>query len=72
MPWCYSAMMETKATYGEPIAVEIRAELRSVKTCVDHTVNITLNLPEECLPQAKILLGWIGNELKVVLITGEK
>ena len=50
-------------------AVEIRAELRSVKTAVDHTVTITLNLPEDCLEQARVLLGWIGNEVKAVITT---
>lgn len=48
-------------------AVEIRAELRQVKSMVDHTVTITLNLPEECVPQAKILLGWIGDEVRVLM-----
>lgn len=63
----------TEADFGnnvifkDPVAVEIRAELRSVKTCVDHTVMVTLNLPEECIPQAKVLLGWIGNEVKAVI-----
>ena len=60
-------MSETKAQYGEVKAVEIRAELRSVKTCVDHTVTITLNLPEDMLPQAKVLLGWIQCEVKAVI-----
>ena len=64
-------MTEPKADYraGEVKAVEIRAELRSVKTCVDHTVTITLNLPEDMSPQAKVLLGWIGNEVKAVIQT---
>ena len=48
-------------------AVEIRAELRQIKTMVDSTVNLTLNLPEDCLEQAKILLGWQGEEIRVVI-----
>jgi len=62
-------MSEPRAEYkvGDVKAVEIRAELRSVKSCVDHSVTITLNLPEECVPQAKVLLGWIGNEVKAVI-----
>lgn len=53
---------------SQPIkAVEIRAELRQVKSMVDHTYNVTLNLPEECLPQAQQLMAWIGNELRAVL-----
>jgi hypothetical protein len=48
-------------------AVEIRAEVKAVKTRVDHTVDITLNLPEYCLEQAKILLGWQGDEVKALI-----
>jgi hypothetical protein len=48
-------------------AVEIRAEVKSVKTRVDHTVDIVLNLPEDCLAQASILLGWQGDEVKAVI-----
>jgi len=48
-------------------AVEIRAEVKSVKTRVDHTVDVLLNLPEDCLPQAQILLGWQGDEVKAVI-----
>lgn len=58
-------------------AVEIRAELRQVKTMVDHTVNVTLNLPEDCIEQVKVLLDWLGLEVGVViantdLIAGEE
>jgi len=32
---------------GKIKAVEVRAELRQIKTMADGTVNITLNLPED-------------------------
>jgi len=48
-------------------AVEIRAEVRQVRTMADHTVNVILNLPEDCMEQAKILLGWQGDEVKAVI-----
>lgn len=48
-------------------AVEIRAEIRQIKTMVDNTVNLTLNIPEDCKEQCKVLLDWIGNEVKVVV-----
>lgn len=52
-------------------AVEIEAEVRQVKTMADKTVNLTLNIPEYCLPQAQILMGWIGDMVKAVIqITG--
>lgn len=48
-------------------AVEVRAELRQVKTMADGTVNITLNLPEDCREQVKVLLDWLGLELRAML-----
>jgi hypothetical protein len=62
-------MSETKAQYGEVKAVEIRAEVRNMKTMADHSINLVLNIPEDCLPQAKVLLGWIGCEVKAVIET---
>jgi hypothetical protein len=51
-------------------AVEIRAELRQIKTMADGTVNITLNLPEDCKPQVKVLLDWLGLEVKAIVANG--
>ena len=48
-------------------AVEVRAELRQIKTMVDGTVTITLNLPEDCKEQVKVLLDWLQLELKLVI-----
>ena len=48
-------------------AVEVRAELRQIKTMADGTVNIVLNLPEDCKEQVKVLLDWLGYELKGVI-----
>jgi len=48
-------------------AVEIRAELRSIKTCVDGTANITLNIPEDCREQVKKMLDWLGLEVHAVI-----
>jgi len=53
-------------------AVEIEAEVRQVKTMADGTINLTLNLPEYCLPQAGILMGWVREMVRVVVqITGD-
>jgi len=53
---------------GEKIrAVEIRAEVRQIKTMADGTINLVLNLPEDCREQAKILLDWLKLEVKVVI-----
>jgi hypothetical protein len=48
-------------------AVEVRAELRQIKTMADGSANVVLNLPEECIPQVKVMLDWLGKELRVVL-----
>jgi len=49
-------------------AVEVRAELRQIKTMADGTVNIVINLPEDCKEQVKVMLDWLGLELKAVII----
>jgi hypothetical protein len=63
-------MTESRADYHAAVkAVEIRAELRQVKSMVDHTYNVTINVPEDCLPQVQQLMAWIGNEVKAVIET---
>jgi hypothetical protein len=49
-------------------AVEVRAEVRQIKTMADGTVNLVLNLPEDCIEQVKVLLDWIGMEVKAVIV----
>ena len=48
-------------------AVEIRAELRQIRTMADGTMNVILNLPEDCKEQVKVLLDWLGFEVRVVI-----
>jgi diphthamide synthase subunit DPH2 len=52
-------------------AVEIRAELRQIKTMADFTTNITLNVPEDCREQIKTILDWLGDEVGVVMVSGD-
>jgi hypothetical protein len=49
-------------------AIEAVAEVRQVKTMVDFSVNITLNLPENCKEQAKIFMDWQGKMIKIVAV----
>ena len=49
-------------------AVEFRAELRQIKTMVDHSTNITLNIPEDCREQVKVMLDWLGDEVGIVAV----
>jgi len=48
-------------------AVEVRAEVRQIKTMADHTVNITLNIPEDCIEQIKVMMDWLGFEVRAVI-----
>lgn len=47
--------------------VEIRAELRQVKSMVDGTFNIVLNIPEDCREQVKVMIDWLGLEVRAVI-----
>lgn len=49
-------------------AVEVRVELRQIKTMADGSVNVVLNLPEDCKEQVKVMLDWLGVELKAVIM----
>ena len=48
-------------------AVEVRAELRQIKTMVDGSANIVLNIPEDCREQVKVMLDWLQLEVKAVI-----
>lgn len=52
----------------DPIAVELEAELRQVKSMADGTFNIVLNVPEYCLEQTRVMLGWLKSQVKIVMI----
>lgn len=39
-------------------AIEFVAEVRQIRTMADSSINVILNMPETCLEQAKVLLGW--------------
>ena len=57
----------SESSISQKKAIEIRAEVRQIRTMADGTVNVTLNLPEECIPQVKIMLDWLGLEVKAVI-----
>lgn len=48
-------------------AVEVRAEVRQIRTMADGTVNLVLNLPEDCREQVKVMLDWLGLEVGAVI-----
>ena len=53
---------------GPIIALEFDAEVRQVKTMVDFSINLTLNIPERYREQAKALIDRLGDEVKVVVV----
>ena len=38
--------------------IRFQAEVRAVKTMVDGSINVTLNLPEYCKEQGKKFIDW--------------
>ncbi len=56
----------------EPVAVELEAEVRQVKSMVDGSFNIVLNVPEYCLPQVQTMMGWLNGLVKIVMANEEK
>ena len=57
---------------SEPIkAIEAVAEVRQVKTMSDLSVNVTLNFPEHCKEQAKTMIDWQGQMIRIVAIVEE-
>ena len=48
-------------------AVEFEAELRQIKSMADHSYNVTINVPEYCLPQVQKMMEWLAGMVKVVM-----
>lgn len=51
----------------DKVAVEVDAEIRQVKSMADGSINVTLNLPEYCIPQAKWLLDHLLDAVRVLI-----
>ena len=50
-------------------AVEFEAEVRQVKSMADRSYNVTLNVPEYCLPQVQHMMKWLLSQVRVVIET---
>jgi len=48
-------------------AVEIEGEISKIQTLADGGVRITLDLPEGCTEQAKVMLDWRKMLVKAVI-----
>ena len=49
-------------------AIEAVAEVRSIKTMSDFSLNVTLNFPEHCKEQAKKVIDWQGKQVRLVIV----
>jgi hypothetical protein len=52
----------------QPVAVEFEAEVKQVKTMMDHTINVTLCLPEYAVEQATWFLRNQGLLVGIVAV----
>jgi hypothetical protein len=57
---------------NEPIAVEVRGELRQIKSMADGTYNVIINLPLDMIEETRALMGWILDEVKIVMVNETK
>ena len=49
-------------------AVELEAQVWQIKSLTtDNTYHVVLNVPEYCLEQVKVLMGWLKDSVKVVI-----
>lgn len=53
-------------------AVELEAELRQIKSMSDGTYNLVLNVPEYCLEQVRVMMGWLIYQVTLVIEKGEE
>ena len=49
-------------------AIEMVAEVRQIKTMADFSINVTLNIPENCKEQCKNLIDWQGKQVRMVIV----
>ena len=52
-------------------AVELYAELRQLKTMADGSVNVIINVPEDCREQVKVMFDWFHLMLHCVIAVDE-
>ena len=50
-------------------AIEFEATLRRMQTMADGSVRVTLDLQEYCTPQAKVMLDWLNELVRVVMVS---
>lgn len=63
MTMCYNIIMAKQ----DIKALELECEIRQIKSMVDQSVNLTLNIPEYCKDQAAELIKHVGEMCKVLI-----
>ena len=53
--------------YTTSEGIEFEAAVARVQTMADGSVNVVMNLPEDCREQAKIMMDWLKCEVKAVI-----
>lgn len=48
-------------------AVEVEGEISKIQTLADGGIRITIDLPEYCTEQAKVMLDWRKKYVRMVL-----
>jgi hypothetical protein len=56
---------------SDVMAVEFECQVRQVKSMADHSVNITLNLPEYAIEQASWFMKHIDDAVKIIAVLSE-
>ena len=50
------------------MTIHFDAELRSIKSCVDHTFTLTLNIPEYNIEQVQQMMTMLGDMVAVAMV----
>ena len=50
------------------MTIQFDAEIRSIKTCVDHSFMLQLNIPEYNVEQVQHMMTMLGNMVAVAMI----
>ena len=48
--------------------VQFDAEVRQIKSMVDGSCNLIVNIPEYEIAKAKVLLGWLHHQVTVAVV----
>lgn len=50
------------------LAIEVSAELRQIKSMEDKSYNVLLNIGEDQLERVQELMGWVKDQVRLVIV----